>query len=142
MTNAVLRPRYNKGNHRTEPFFMSPFFNPGFREQTVFNKTTDKVLSNIIRNENNHVIEMAIPGFTKENILISVDGNILKVKGNKEISETQFIKREFRLDNFERTFSLPKTVDFDKIEASVKDGILHILIYNLVEKPALQIHVK
>lgn len=142
MTNAVLRPRNIRGSHRTEPFFMSPFFNPEFREQNFFNKTTDRVLSNIIRNENNYIIEMAIPGFTKDNINIAVDGNILKVNGSKEILETKFIKREFRLDEFERTYNLPKTVDLDKIEATVNDGILRIYIHNLAEKPALQIQVK
>ena len=79
---------------------------------------------NIQENLTNFVIELAVPGFKKENIAIDVEENILKVsseitsKTESEGTESKFTRKEFNFRNFSRSFTLPETVDVENIVAS------------------------
>ncbi|MCB0436717.1 MAG: Hsp20/alpha crystallin family protein, partial [Mangrovimonas sp.] len=61
-----------------------------------------------------------------------------------EHEEANFTRREFGYSNFRRSFTLPETVDTDKISATYKDGILNVMIPKLEEakkKPMRSIEV-
>jgi HSP20 family protein len=86
--------------------------------------------ANIIDSEEKFKIELAVPGFQKEDFKLEVQLRSLKVtveKTEQEKTET-VLRREFEVANFSRTFRLPLTVETDAIEASYEDGILNILI--------------
>ena len=99
---------------------------------------------NIQENLTNFVIELAVPGFKKENIAIEVEENILKVsseitsKTESEDTESKFTRKEFNFRNFSRSFTLPETVDVENIVASYEDGILGITIPKKEEEKALK----
>ncbi|MCZ2100943.1 MAG: Hsp20/alpha crystallin family protein [Chitinophagales bacterium] len=142
MRNADLHPGLRRRNPNFERFFMDDFFHPVYNPaQKVKNRTTP-AFANIRKEENNYLIELAVPGFSKEEIQISLDGHTLIVKGSKSVEETAYIKQEFNFSNFERAFTLPKMADLNTIEASAQDGILSIKIYAVAEKPQVQIEVK
>lgn len=87
---------------------------------------------NVVQTENGFRIELAAPGFKKENFSLSVDNRILKIKGEHQ-AETEektekFTRREFQFGSFERKFTLPENVNQDSIEAKYTDGILTITI--------------
>src|SRR5690606_20344161 len=68
---------------------------------------------NIIENLSNFVIELAAPGFSKEDFKIEVEEDTLilsskKESGEEEKEDSQFVKREFNYESFERSFKLPE----------------------------------
>lgn len=83
---------------------------------------------NILENEKDFELELAIPGKKKEDFNIEIDNNVLTIsmetKKEDEISEDNYSRKEFSYESFKRAFTLPKSVDEDKIDASYKDGIL------------------
>ncbi len=87
---------------------------------------------NIKENEKDFELELAIPGLKKEDVNIEVDENILtissEVKSDKEIKENNFTRKEFSFSSFKRAFSLPETIDEDKINAKHEDGILKLTL--------------
>lgn len=86
--------------------------------------------TNSIEHEDAYLLEMIVPGMSKENIQLEVEDETLTIQGRVEESEEKeqpkFFRREFKVGAFKRSFKLPKAVNTDKIEASYKDAILHI----------------
>lgn len=88
---------------------------------------------NIFENEDDFLIEMAVPGIKKENFSIELNNDILTVsaaaeKKNRLINGKKK-RREFNYVKFQRTFRLSANVINDlPIEAVYEDGILEILI--------------
>ena len=83
---------------------------------------------NIRENDTNFELELAIPGQKKEDFNIEVDKNVLSIsmetKSEDEVKEENYTRREFAYTSFKRAFTLPETVDEDKIKADYTDGIL------------------
>ena len=65
--------------------------------------------------------ELALPGFSKEDLSIEVDGRILSISA--EIDE----KEETRLrHSFHKRYTLPNSVNVDSIEAKMENGVLQL----------------
>jgi HSP20 family protein len=79
-------------------------------------------------------IDLAAPGMKKEDFKVEVDNNLLVISCEKEEHKEEtskkedYIRKEFNYQSFYRSFSLPEYVDENKIEATYKDGILHVTI--------------
>jgi len=79
-------------------------------------------------------VELAAPGMKREDFKVEIDNDILMISSEKEEKKEEvrkkenYIRREFNYHSFSRTFSLPDTIDDTKVEASYKDGILHIIV--------------
>jgi HSP20 family protein len=75
-------------------------------------------------------VEVEVPGVKKEQLDVSVDGNMLTISGertaSRETKEHEYIVREARFGSFRRRLMLPEGADADKIQASCKNGILEI----------------
>lgn len=73
--------------------------------------------------ESDYKLEFVVPSLTKEDISISLEEDLLKIKYEKsEDSTLNFI------NSFERVFSLPEDINDKKIDAKVLNGILTITI--------------
>lgn len=81
---------------------------------------------------NAYVVQADIPGVDPQNIEVSVDNNILSIRGERTgetVSEDSGVRRVERFQGtFYREFTLPKTVDTDQIQAKGKNGVLTITI--------------
>lgn len=112
-----------------------PSFLSGLDEE-LFNKRqstkSTQVAVNIIERDEDYIVEMAVPGFKKENIHIELDGHKLSIKGeakqSEETEEVNYTHREFSYGEFTRSFTLPKDVDGQNIEADYKDGVLSVIV--------------
>lgn len=85
--------------------------------------------ANVIKKGNVFELQLLVPGYSKEEIEIVVEDDILKVRGEKNKSgQTQeseeFILEEFDFDSFERCFKLSPKITHDKITAKYENGIL------------------
>lgn len=79
-------------------------------------------------------IELAAPGMNKEDFKIEIDNDILSISCEKEEHKTEenkderYTRKEFSYQSFCRSFTLPDNLKKDEIEASYKDGLLHVTI--------------
>jgi len=92
---------------------------------------------NIKENENGFTIEVAAPGLNKEDFNIKLEKDILTVssenENKKEEGSDNFMRREFAFKTFSRSFSIPETIDQNKIKASHNNGILTMELPKLDE---------
>lgn len=93
---------------------------------------------NISENDKGFKIEVAAPGFSKENFSLNIEKRTLTIKGEHKAETTEektdkFTRREFQFGSFERKFTLPENVNQESIEAKYENGILSITILRLEE---------
>jgi molecular chaperone IbpA len=83
---------------------------------------------NIIKSENNYTITMAIAGFTRDEVDISVEENELTIKGisNNSDEKIEFLYKGIAARNFERKFQLADTIKV--VDASYENGLLNIFL--------------
>lgn len=104
--------------------------------------------ANILENEQSFIIEMAVPGFLKEDFKLELDNHLLTISVEKAKSENEgltVLRQEFTPVSFQRTFTLSKeAVDESAIEAAYESGVLTIRLAKREEakpKPARTIAV-
>jgi HSP20 family protein len=82
----------------------------------------------IYENGDNLVLKAELPGVNPDEVEIRVEDNTLYLKGErrfeKEVKEQSYHRVERTYGTFTRTFSLPNSVDADKVAANYKDGVL------------------
>lgn len=89
---------------------------------------------NIQEDEDQFKVEVAAPGMDKKDFNIEVENNVLTIsseqKDEKEVTEKEgnYTRREFSYRNFRRAFSLPDSVESEKIGANYKNGVLHVTL--------------
>ena len=79
-----------------------------------------------------YTLEMAIAGFKKSDIKVSVENNVLKVTGEQKKSESDYIHKGMATRNFMRSFSLARHIEVE--EAKMEDGLLKIKIIRNLPK--------
>ena len=91
------------------------------------------------------VLKAELPDMTREDIDITVENFVLTIKGEKkfagEVKEEQFHHVERRYGTFSRSFSLPQTVDPNKVAAEYKNGVLTVRLPLREEAKPRQIKV-
>lgn len=94
------------------------------------------------------IVEMAVPGLKKSDFQIDLDNQVLSIstetKEEKELKEENYTRREFGYSSFKRTFTLPESVNEEKINANYKEGILSVHLPKKEEakqKPARTIRI-
>lgn len=115
--------------------FMNSFFNDVWSNEFVpFNRVYGRSVPsvNIAETEQNFTLHFAAPGFTKEDIKVKVEGDVLTVTGDAKIDTNEvkenFKRREFIHSSFSRQFTLPDTIDGEKIEGKYENGILTVVL--------------
>lgn len=113
------------------PSLLNEMFRPDwFGGMDNYSNTLPAV--NIRENEREFELEIAVPGKKKEDFNIEVDNNVLTVsleeKKEDEVKEKNYSRREFSYSSFKRAFTLPETVDEEKINAAYTDGILRFTL--------------
>lgn len=137
-------------NRNFAPVYWDDFFND--RVFNSFNKAeqqTSSLAVNIIEDEKEFRIEVAVPGLSKNDFHIGVEEDVLTVSSvendSKEESKLNYTRREFNFKSFKRSFQLPESIDQDKIKANHADGVLTITLMKkkeVLQKAPRQIEVK
>ena len=86
---------------------------------------------NIKENDTSFIVEVAVPGYSKEDITVNVENNVLTIASNKqsEIDESNenYTRKEYSYHTFKRSFNLPKDrINSEAIAANYKNGELII----------------
>ncbi|MBU2493606.1 MAG: Hsp20/alpha crystallin family protein [Bacteroidetes bacterium] len=92
----------------------------------------------ISEKEDTLLVEAEIPGVKKEDLKITLQDNILTIKGEKKKEEESKDKNYYRCErtygSFSRSFTLPAEVNTDKVDAKFNDGMLNIVLKKIESK--------
>ncbi len=114
----------------SDDFFNRDLLNWNDRILMPFGATLPSV--NIEETPTAFEIQLAAPGLKKDDFRIELKDTILTISSEKQESseekreEGNYRRREFSYAAFTRSFSLPESANENKIEATYKDGILHL----------------
>ena len=99
----------------------------------------------IYETEHEIQVQAELPGVDKKDITLSLEKNVLTLKGErkfeKETKQENYHRIERAYGGFSRSFSIPASVDEEKIRAEYKDGILKIALPKKDQVKAKQIQI-
>ena len=142
--------RRNKSSIPSLSSWVDDLFETGMGTGFLSNFNTGMTLPavNIKETKDEFYLEIAVPGMKKSDFNIDVDNKILSISSEKSENhvekEENYTRREFGYSSFQRTFTLPETVESDHINAKYNDGILIVHLpkrEEAKEKPAKRISV-
>jgi len=127
---------------KVQPFPTTKFLTNGFFDE-FFNRNIGEFMGSDIQTSNPAVnvtetpeafqVELAAPGYNKQDITLNIEDSHLRVSAKREAKSEEsekgrFLRREFRYESFSRSFKLPNTVNQDSISAVYENGILNIVL--------------
>lgn len=86
---------------------------------------------NVVKSEEQYTLELALPGYSKNEVALNIEANMMIVKGTRNEDENNtahYSRREFQTGNFEKQIGIPDEVDASKISGKMEDGILRIVL--------------
>lgn len=87
--------------------------------------------TNLYENQDHFEIRTEVPGLSKEDLSVKIQGNYLEISGTRGSDAPEGFrchKTERGTGSFSRSFTLPADVDAAKVEASLKDGVLYLTL--------------
>ena len=96
--------------------------------------------------EDEFVLEMDLPGFTQEDVDLTVEKGVLSVAGERSIERDEekgnYHLRERSWGKFSRSFSIPHTIDAENVDASFVKGVLTVKMPKAAEALARKIQIR
>lgn len=127
----VITTNIGKGDTMTmptlTPFDVDKFLDEALR--TVNGTTSWAPACNSFEDERSFWIQAAVPGMDRNDIDISVEDDVLTIKGERKdeaAPKRTYFLRELGRGSFVRSFKLPTTADQTKVAATYKDGVLTV----------------
>ncbi len=92
------------------------------------------------------VVKAALPGFRPEDVDISIQGDVLTIRGElkheEKVERENYYRRELRHGTFSRSLPLPVRVEHEKAEAEFEQGVLTITLPKAAEARPKSIKVR
>jgi len=100
----------------------------------------------LAEDQDNLYLKAELPGMKKEDIEISIHEGVLTLSGERKQdpkhADAEVYRSERFLGRFQRTLSLPTLINADKVKATYKDGLLHVVLPKAEESKPKHIEVK
>ncbi|MGV3508432.1 MAG: Hsp20/alpha crystallin family protein [Sphingobacteriaceae bacterium] len=97
---------------------------------------------NIKETDSNYEIEMAAPGYKKEDFKVDIHHDILSISAEttdeKSEESDKYTRKEFAYTSFNRSFSLPENVKEDNIHARYENGLLRLTLEKADKKQSMK----
>jgi len=104
----------------------------GWRKDEPAATTTWSPSVDIYETDTEIVVKAELPGIERKDISLNLEKNVLTLRGErrfeKETKEENYHRIERNYGGFSRSFSIPATVDEEKIRAEYRDGVLRIAL--------------
>ena len=102
--------------------FLPALMNEVFERQSSLTEVTYKPAANVREDDKQYILELALPGFAKDEINLNFEDEVLTItaghQAKKDETAGQYTWNEFGFKaKYERSFQLPETVDADSIAA-------------------------
>ncbi len=82
------------------------------------------------KNAKKYVCRLALPGIALQDVQVYVESNLLTIKGERKLThrakEAEMFEEEIGYGAFERIFTLPEGVNYEKLNAEHLNGVLEI----------------
>ena len=118
-------------HNRLASVFDSGFPRTRDREQSILS-TAWAPLVDISEDDKSYQINVELPDMKREDIKVNVENGILTISGErlreKEEENRKYHRVERAYGSFVRNFTLPQNVDSNKVNATYRDGVLHVSI--------------
>ena len=114
-------------------------------EETMPEKNIPKVtpLVDIFENEDEILLFADMPGVEKDDININIDNGTLSLSGLRKMESSGAVQwEEFGETEYQRTFSVPQTIDVGKVSAEMQDGVLRLHLPKSEAAKPRQIEIK
>ena len=99
--------------------------------------------TNFLDSENAWIIEVLVPGYKKEDLKVTLEGDLLKIKSVKQESKDskqKYLKKTFKVPTeISEVIRLPENHSKDGIEANVEAGILTVKIPKSIKKTLIEV---
>ena len=100
---------------------------------------------NIWANEDNVIVTSELPGYEKDEVDISLVGDVLKINGTRNApacgENDCFHRQERTYGVFSREFQLPYSIDTAKVDATFRNGVLTISLHRAEETKPKKIKI-
>lgn len=106
-------------------------FDKIYEGESTWRATNGTPKTNLYDDGNHFTMQAEVPGMTKDEISIKIQGNYLELSGTRKSDAPEGYKAhriEREAASFTRSFTLPSDVDVDKVNASLKNGILSLTL--------------
>jgi HSP20 family protein len=126
---------------------MNRLFRDSFAEgrEESLSDTAFAPLVDVYEDEHNITLKIEVPGMEEKDIDVHLENNTLTVHGERKFEEEEkeenYRRVERQYGSFSRTFTLPNTVDAEKVSANYDKGILKIKLAKKAEAKPKQIKV-
>jgi len=104
--------------------------NESLLERQLLNADIQAPAVNIRETDQSFEIEVAAPGYQKEDFQLNLQNNVLTItaENKREIQEGKenYTRQEFSYSSFSRSFTLPENVEEGEIKAKYENGLLHL----------------
>ena len=121
----------------------------GFDDSTMNEELENAVwspLTDISENKDQYILKLDLPGVSKENLKLNFhDGELIisgERKQEKEDKDSKYHRIERTYGKYYRSFTLPQTIQADKINAEFKDGQLTITVPKSEEAKPKELEIK
>ena len=101
--------------------------------------------SDIYETRDNIVVLAEMPGVAPDGVDITLERRVLTIRGRSAANEHagyQRVYNEYADGDYERVFTLSENIDRDRIEATLKDGVLHLVLPKAETAKARRIELK
>ncbi len=117
-----------------------------FNEPVNMKKLDFAPAVNIYEKNDKVFIEAALTGINPENVEVSIENNVLILKGENrresEVDDKNYYRHEVKMGSFYRAVNLPAKVEEDQAQANYQNGILKIEIPKREKNQAKKIEIK
>ena len=131
-------------NNLFDNFFDNFGLTPFGREDERFNSFTPHL--DVSETDTEIKVTAELPGLDENDIEVSLDRNVLTISGEKksesEEKSENFYRMERSYGKFQRSIPLPAEVKADEVEATFKQGLLHVTLPRTEPKDVKKIGIK
>ena len=150
MNNLILRDQLLQDpvNNLLPSIFsrqMNRLFQNPFNWDTGLSSAANGPAVNVYETKDEYVFQTELPGWKRDEVSINFENQTLTLSGQHELMADdgrQYHRVEGFYGQFTRSFTVPSLVNFDRVEAELKDGVLTIHLPKREEAKPRQIEVK
>ena len=129
-----------KNDDQARDFFLTPNFAP---ENDNFTSDEGQLSCDVYADEDNIIVKSAMAGVDPKDLSISISNDLLTIRGYREdeleIKQSNYFAREVYWGAFSRSIVLPQEIDQNHVKATLKKGILTIILPKKYKNTTIQV---
>lgn len=86
----------------------------------------------VMEQDDSFMVDAVLPGVKPDEVNLQIKDDVLMISGDikdeHEEKKGNWLRRERRFGHYQRTITLPASIDADQVRATFQDGVLHITL--------------